>query len=103
MTLALYWKRLVSTGWRPSAGGGLGVALVALALAGAAALPANSASAAPMAAGQQALFSRMMADPGNVDLALKYAEASAQAGDLEGAVSTLERLLIFAPQVARLN
>jgi hypothetical protein len=76
VTLAIYWKRLGSTRQRPSPGGALGVALMALALAGGVALPA---SAAPMAAGQQALFSRMMADPGNVDLALKYAEASAQA------------------------
>src|SRR5262249_3866057 len=48
-------------------------------------------------------FKQMLADPGNVQLALKYAELSSQVGDLEGAVSTLERLLIFAPKVARLN
>src|SRR5690348_16770725 len=50
-----------------------------------------------------ALFRKMLSDPGNVKLALRYAELSSQAGDLEGAISTLERLLIFAPDVAQLN
>jgi tetratricopeptide (TPR) repeat protein len=52
---------------------------------------------------RQALLKDMLADPSNVDLAMRYAELSAQAGDLEGAISTLERLAIFAPNVARLN
>ena len=52
---------------------------------------------------RQALFKQMLADPGNVDLALQYADLSSQVGDLEGAISTLERLLIFAPKVAQLN
>ena len=52
---------------------------------------------------RQVLFKQMLADPGNVELALQYADLSSQVGDLEGAISTLERLLIFAPKVAQLN
>ncbi len=52
---------------------------------------------------RQAMFKQMMADPSNVKLALKYADLSAEAGDLEGAISTLERLLILAPNLAELN
>ncbi|HVW54571.1 MAG TPA: tetratricopeptide repeat protein [Rhizobiaceae bacterium] len=49
------------------------------------------------------LFQQMMRDPANLDLAFKYAELSSRAGDLEAAISTLERMLIFAPNVARLK
>jgi hypothetical protein len=52
---------------------------------------------------RQALFQKMLADPGNAELALAYARLAAESGDLEGAVSTLERLLIFSPNVAALN
>jgi len=66
---------------------------------------AAQAAGAPATAeaSRQALFQKMMTAPSNVDIALQYAALSAQMGDLEGAVSTLERLLIFAPHVARLN
>lgn len=49
------------------------------------------------------LFPRMMADPANLDIAFEYAALSSRAGDLEGAVSTLERMLIYAPDVPRLR
>jgi hypothetical protein len=66
--------------------------------------PAEAAGAqASAGSSRQALFTRMMAAPADVDVALQYAAISALEGDLEGAVSTLERLLIFAPHVARLN
>jgi len=71
--------------------------------AGAATPPAAPPSKAAIEAQRQALFAKMLADPGNVDLALQYAALSSAAGDLEGAVSTLERLLIFAPNLSRLN
>lgn len=68
--------------------------------------PPGSA-AAPAAgtarAARQALFRQVLADPGNVKLALAYAKLAASTGDLEGAVSTLERLLIVAPDVAALD
>lgn len=49
------------------------------------------------------LFPRMMADPANLDIAFEYAALSSRAGDVEAAVSTLERMLIYAPDVPRLR
>ena len=63
----------------------------------------GKSSQAAINARRKALFSRMMADPSNVDLALKYAALSSKAGDLEGAISTLERVEIFAPELARIK
>src|SRR3569832_400281 len=98
---------------------GASIAAFALLFAVAGGLTANIATAAQPAsnvpaqvtgtqlsaieAERAALFKQMLADPGNVKLALRYAQLSSQAGDLEGAISTLERLLIFAPDVAQLN
>lgn len=52
---------------------------------------------------RRALFPRMLRNPADIDLALEYARLSVIAGDLEGAVSTLERVLIFEPGLARLR
>lgn len=49
------------------------------------------------------LFQRMLADPSNLDLAFQYAALSERAGDLEAAISTLERMLVFAPGLPRLQ
>ncbi len=49
------------------------------------------------------LFERMMAAPDDLDTAFEYAALSSQAGDLEGAISTLERMLIYAPGLPRLQ
>ncbi len=54
--------------------------------------------------GQRAkLFERMLEKPDDLDAAFQYAALSVQAGDLEAAVSTLERMLIFAPGLPRLQ
>ncbi len=45
----------------------------------------------------------MLQNPGDLDIAFEYAELSTQVGDYEGAVSTLERMLIFAPNTPRLQ
>jgi len=52
---------------------------------------------------RQALFQRMLTDPSNLDLAFEYAALSEQVGDLEAAISTLERMLVFAPGLPRLQ
>ena len=52
---------------------------------------------------REALLKQMLARPGDLDLAFEYATLSEQAGDLEGAVSTLERMLIYAPNTPRLQ
>ncbi len=49
------------------------------------------------------LFARMLADPSNLDVAFEYAALSERAGDLEGAIATLERMLVFAPGLPRLQ
>ena len=45
----------------------------------------------------------MLQDPSNLDVAVEYASLSSQVGDYEAAVSTLERMLIFAPNTPRLE
>lgn len=50
-----------------------------------------------------ALFKVMLDSPGNLDAAFEYAALSSQVGDLEGAIATLERMLIFAPGLPRLQ
>jgi tetratricopeptide (TPR) repeat protein len=64
---------------------------------------ASGKALADIEAQRQALFQQILKDPSNVELTLKYAELSSEAGDLEGAISALERLLIYAPQVAQIN
>jgi tetratricopeptide (TPR) repeat protein len=52
---------------------------------------------------RKALFERMLTAPDDLDTAFEYAALSSQAGDLEGAISTLERMLIYAPGLPRLQ
>jgi hypothetical protein len=52
---------------------------------------------------RQQVFQQMLGDPSNLDLAFQYAALSEQAGDLEAAISTLERMLVFAPGLPRLQ
>ncbi|KAB0682935.1 tetratricopeptide repeat protein [Aureimonas leprariae] len=97
-------------------GGGAAALAAILALAAPAALadtpPDSSRNVEPLAdaarlpaieAERQQLFAAMLRDPANLDLAFRYASLSAQAGDLEGAIATLERMLIFAPGLPRLQ
>jgi Flp pilus assembly protein TadD len=52
---------------------------------------------------RQDLLRLMLQDPSNLDVAVEYASLSSQVGDYEAAVSTLERMLIFAPNTPRLQ
>lgn len=88
----------------------LACAFAALCLAGAPAAtaqPAADAAAAGAAAGiearREALFARMLDNPGDLQVAFEYAALSAEAGDYEAAISTLERMLIFAPDLPRVQ
>ena len=50
----------------------------------------------------EAAFQDMLNQPGNLDVALKYASLANKAGDLEGAISTYEGILLIdsnRPQV----
>ncbi len=44
-----------------------------------------------------ALFKELLKDPTNVDLNFRYAEAAVKQGNYEGAISALERLLLYNP------
>jgi cytochrome c-type biogenesis protein CcmH/NrfG len=83
------------------------VCLIALAvfvtLAEAAAQSPAGAEASSLEARKNALFQQMLRDPGNLDAAFAYAEVSAQLGDYEAAVSALERMLLFNPDLPRVQ
>jgi Flp pilus assembly protein TadD len=100
----------VVTGWTRWA-----IALAVAALVASAATPAFATSAATSsavtqwlpteetAARREALLKQMIARPNDLDLAFEYANLCSQAGDYEGAISTLERMLIYAPNTPRLQ
>jgi hypothetical protein len=48
-------------------------------------------------------FASMMADPQNLDKTFAFAELAARKGDLEGAVSALERMLFVNPDLPRVK
>ncbi len=52
---------------------------------------------------RRVLFQQVLNDPSNLDVAFEYAGLSARAGDVEAAIATLERMLIFAPGLPRLQ
>ena len=52
---------------------------------------------------REVLFQAMLKKPDDLDAAFEYAALSVQVGDIEAAISTLERMLIFAPGLPRLQ
>ncbi|HTT80423.1 MAG TPA: hypothetical protein VMF86_12165, partial [Stellaceae bacterium] len=75
-------------------------------------LPPRSASAqqllspaerAALEAKKEALFQLMLKNPANLDATFAYADISAQLGDNEEAVSALERMLLFNPNLPRVK
>jgi tetratricopeptide (TPR) repeat protein len=56
-----------------------------------------------LAARQQVLLQQMLAAPEDLDTAFEYAMVSSLLGDYEAAVSTLERMLIYAPGLPRVQ
>ena len=67
------------------------------------AAPDAGVAAPDIEARRQALLRQMLQDPSNLDVAFEYASLSSQVGDYEAAISTLERMLIFAPNTPRLQ
>lgn len=49
------------------------------------------------------LFQRMLANPGDLDVTLRYAQVSVQLGDFETAVMAYERLLMIDPNLPRIR
>src|SRR5439155_23020488 len=58
---------------------------------------------AALEAQKEALFEQMFRDPANLDVTFAYADASARLGDYEAAVSALERMLLFNPDLPRVQ
>ncbi len=50
-----------------------------------------------------AAFAAMLASPGNLDRIFRFAELAVAVGDLEGAVSALERMLLIDPNLPRVR
>jgi hypothetical protein len=58
---------------------------------------------ARLEARKEELFQQMLRAPANLDVILAYAELSAELGDNEAAVSAFDRLLLFSPNLPRIN
>jgi hypothetical protein len=52
---------------------------------------------------KDALFQKSLRDPANLDTAFAYADVSAKLGDNEASVSALERMLLFNPNLPRVQ
>jgi len=79
----------------------------ALCLALGAVLGANSACAQPanpaFVAEMDGAFARMLADPANLELTFAYAGIAARAGNYEGAIAALERMLLIETDLPRVR
>ena len=58
---------------------------------------------ASLEAQKEALFQQMLRNPANLDVTFSYADVSARLGDYEAAVSALERMLLFNPNLPRVQ
>ena len=85
--------------WRRGVGAILTVLLLAMA-GGAAAQTAPSGS---LQARYDAAFQETLRDPGNLDSLFRFAGLAIESGDLEGAISALERMLIINPDQPRVR
>jgi len=75
--------------------GGIRVAAVLLWLNSGAAFGQSTASGTAEDEQAIALFQQLLKEPTNVDLNFRYAEAAVKQGNYEGAISALERLLLY--------
>jgi Tetratricopeptide repeat len=79
------------------------VLLVLFASAWAAAQTASDQDRARLEAEKASLFGQMLRNPANLDVTFAYADVSARLGDYEAAVSALERMLLFNPDLPRVQ
>jgi len=63
----------------------------------------SGAERTQLLAQKETLFQKMLREPGNLDAAFSYADVSAKLGDNEAAVSALERMLLFNPDLPRVQ
>jgi tetratricopeptide (TPR) repeat protein len=71
-------------------------------------LPGSQGRAQTNAAGElqqqfEQAFQHMLLDPANLDKSFKYAELGIQIGDYEAAISALERMLLYNPDLPRVR
>lgn len=69
----------------------------------AATLAFADADRATLEAQKDQLFQKMLTTPADLDTVFAYADVSAQLGDNEGAVSALEQMLLFNPNLPRVD
>ncbi|MGA7262611.1 MAG: tetratricopeptide repeat protein, partial [Stellaceae bacterium] len=79
------------------------LALLVAPLEGATAQEVPPQDKASLEAQKEALFQQMFRDPANLDVTFAYADVSARLGDYEAAVSALERMLLFNPNLPRVQ
>jgi hypothetical protein len=79
------------------------VLLVLFASVWAAAQTASDQDRARLEAEKASLFEQMIRNPANLDVTFAYADVSARLGDYEAAVSALERMLLFNPDLPRVQ
>jgi hypothetical protein len=64
---------------------------------------AQDASEPGLRARYDALFQQTLREPGNLDVAFEFAEVATRLGEFEEAIGTLERMLLFNPELARVR
>ncbi len=64
---------------------------------------AQDADRSTLEAQKDKLFQQMLANPANLDVVFAYANVSAKLGDNEAAVSALEQMLLFNPNLPRVD
>lgn len=99
-------KRAVRARWPDKLFARLRIVLVltiALTPLGAAAQALSTKERAALETQKNALFQRMLRNPDNLDVTFAYADVAARLGDYEAAVSALERMLLFNPNLARVQ
>jgi len=89
--------RLIST-WLLSS-----IMALGLAFGAASAQTLSDSDRAQLEAKKEALFQQMLREPANLDVTFAYADVSARLGDNEAAVSALERMLLFNPNLPRVD
>jgi tetratricopeptide (TPR) repeat protein len=77
--------------------------MVAFSLSLAAGAAAQELDRTALEAKKDQLFQQILANPSNLDVVFAYADVSAQLGDNEAAVSALEQMLLFNPNLPRVD
>src|ERR1700730_9151484 len=98
---------MVGSGSAISKGVGLIVFVVALgfllAPASVSGQQLNDEAKAALQKQKDSLFQQMLRNPGNLGVTFAYADVAAKLGDYEAAVSALDRMLLFNPNLARVD